>query len=112
MSTWLEDSMICPGFMVFEKDPRSFFLMRAGWKEVPADHGKTCWQAPVTFTGTPHYFTITEAYKMELGAGIWLYAGESLMAKTLYDDDVRRMVEEEREHFARTGKRLGQYPNW
>lgn len=66
----------------------------------------------MTLTGTPHYFTITEAYKIEMGAGIYPYAGDMLMGKILHDADVRRMVEEEQEHFARTGKRLGQYPNW
>lgn len=72
-------------------------LEENGWKEVPSDvSGKTCWLAPTKLSQTPLYFSLEAAYELETtGEGVWAYAGKVALSEALYDEDVRRMMEQE-----------------
>ena len=88
-------------------------LVSLGWREDPADGGKTCWKAPVNFIQTPLYFALDDAYALETtGEGIYAYAGKVALGEALHAEDVRKMDEAEEKYFAETGKRHGIPPNY
>ena len=85
------------------------FLLKNGWKEVAGGW----WQAPITFTGKPHYFALEAAYELETtGEGIVAYATQELTGELLRAADVAFMESQEAARFAQTGVRLGVPPNY
>lgn len=84
------------------------FLIGLGWKEVFGE-----WQAPVTFTGKPHYFALETAYALETtGEGIIAYATESLTGELLQAADVAFIDAQEASRRAAGGEIRGTYPNY
>jgi hypothetical protein len=84
------------------------FLIANGWKEV---HG--WWQAPLTITGKPHYFSLEGAYALETeGEGILAYSTQELHGELLKAADVASNEAKEAAYFAETGLHHGVYPNY
>jgi hypothetical protein len=89
------------------------FLKSIGWKEVPGETEEMVWKAPITFTGTPHYFSLDDAYDLEVnGEGIYEYSADDVQTEELHIEDMRRMFEEEMLRFSKTGTHLGESPNY
>ena len=89
------------------------FLMKRGWKEVPGDEGTTCWQAPVTLTGIPHYFALEAAYELETtGVGPWAYSAGDLLTGLLRAKDMAFSESQEMAYFAKHGVYHGVPPNY
>jgi hypothetical protein len=88
------------------------YLIEHGWKEVPADFGKTCWQSP-SIVGKTLYFDLDAAYELETdGIGIHAYASDMMLADHWRSMDVQRMQDREADHIRQGGPPHGEYPNW
>ena len=94
-------------------ESKAAFLIANGWKEVPGDYGTTCWQAPPTCSPHTLYFALDAAYELETtGEGLWAYAAQEALTAALQAEDQRQADEREAIRFAKTGIRLGVYPNY
>jgi hypothetical protein len=87
------------------------YLTEHGWREVSGADPDS-WQAPITLTGKPHYFTAAAALELERSGGLYAYSAESLMAEIRHSEDIERAERSAQIEFQRTGQRRGVPPNY